>query len=215
MERYRFCIVIPAFNEETTIKNVVLDSLRHCQPIVIDDASSDNTAAIAKKNGAIVVVHKFNQGYEGALNSGFKIASQNGYDVIITLDGDGQHDSKYIEIFISGILNGNDMVLGVRNKFFRVSEYIFSYYSKFKFNITDPCCGMKAYKTELYENLGFFDKYNSVGTELAFNSVINNCKFSEIPIKIKSRKDFSRYGTILSGNLKILKAIFFSFLRYK
>ena len=215
MERSKFCIVIPAFNEEKTLGYVVLQTLKYCQPIVIDDCSSDDTSNVASKAGAIVVSHSVNQGYEGALNTGFKTASDMGFEVVITLDADGQHDPKLIDLFIDAILQGNDMVIGVRNKLFRLSEYLFSYYSNLKFGIKDPCCGMKAYRIKLYEDMGFFDKYNSVGTELSFFSVMNNCKFMQIEIPVYNREGNSRYGDILSGNFKILKALFFSYRRYR
>ena len=215
MGRSKFCVVIPAFNEEATIGTVVLQTLKYCQPIVIDDCSLDGTSNIASKNGAIVVSHRMNQGYESALNTGFETAKDMGFGIVITLDADGQHDPTLIDLFIEAILEGNDMVLGVRHKFFRISEYIFSYYSNFKFGIKDPCCGMKAYKIKLYRDMGFFDKHKSVGTELAFFSVQNNCIFTQIEIPINSREGDSRYGSILSGNYKILKAIYSSIRRFK
>jgi len=215
MERSKFCVVIPAFNEEATIQNVVLQTLKYCHPIVIDDCSFDDTSNIASKNGATVVSHEINQGYENALNTGFKAAEEMGFEVVITLDADGQHDPALIDLFIEAILEGNDMVIGVRYKFFRISEYIFSYYSNFKFGIKDPCCGMKAYKIKLYRDMGFFDKYKSVGTELAFFSAQNSHIFTQIKIPIISRDGDSRYGSIISGNYKILKAIYSTIRRFK
>ena len=107
------------------------------------------------------------------------------------------------------------MVIGVRHKFFRISEYIFSIYSLTKFGIKDPCCGIKAYRIELYRDMGFFDSYNSVGTELCFYSVMNNCKLTQIEFLVKERQGVSRYGDSLKANFKILRALFFSIRKFR
>ena len=94
MDKYKVAIVIPAFNEEATISNVVQSVKEHGIVVVVNDASSDKTKQIAESAGAIVVSHKYNKGYDSALNSGFKRAEELNCDGVITFDADGEHKTK-------------------------------------------------------------------------------------------------------------------------
>jgi glycosyltransferase involved in cell wall biosynthesis len=85
--------VIPAHNESMNITDVVSGCKKYVDSvIVVDDGSKDNTATLAEKAGAIVVKHLQNGGYGRALTYGIKNAMELGADVIITIDGDGQHN---------------------------------------------------------------------------------------------------------------------------
>ena len=208
MDKHKVAIVIPALNEQETIFSVVQSVKEYGIVIVVNDASQDQTNKEAKKAGAIVINHEINRGYDGALNSGFLKACELGCEVIITFDADGQHDPLNINEFIMLIDNGNDVVIGIRSNFQRASEYIFSWVSNFKWGIRDPLCGMKAYSSEVYKQLGYFSSYNSIGTELSIFSQKYGFKIAQIPIKVHDRAGKSRMGTRLSANIKILKALF-------
>jgi len=216
MGNSRIGLIIPAYNEEKTIKYVVGKALQYGNVIVVDDASIDNTALVASEAGAIVVKHSINLGYESAIESGFKEASKRCLEVIVTLDADGQHNPYIIKKFIESIVSGNDLALGVRDGFPRMSEYFFSLYSFNKFGIKDPLCGMKAYKIDLYDKIGYFDSCKLVGSELAFNSIINGSKFEQIPILINERKQGeSKYGGVFLANIRIFRALISTFFKYK
>ena len=91
-------VVIPAMNEEFTV-GVVVENVRSVwgvDVVVIDDASSDNTAKVAREAGAIVVPLMFNLGPWGAMQAGFRYALRKGYDIVVTMDGDGQHPVEHI-----------------------------------------------------------------------------------------------------------------------
>lgn len=208
MDKHQVAIVIPAYNEENTIYDQVHSVKENGVVIVVNDASIDNTEKKALKAGAVVVNHKSNKGYDGALNSGFLKANELGCQIIITFDADGQHDPTIIKNFIMLINNGYDVVIGVRGKFQRVSEHIFSWVSKFKWGIEDPLCGMKGYSANVYKKLGHFSSYNSIGTELCIFSQKFGYKIVQIPVKVNDRNDYSRMGGRLSANIKILKALF-------
>ena len=210
MESSRIAIIIPAYNEEKTIEEVVNSVKNYGVPIVIDDGSVDNTAKISKKMGAIVVIHKKNKGYDSALNSGFKIAKQNQFIIAITVDADLQHDFKIIPEFIK-ILNAEaDIVTGIRNNTQRISEKIFKITSNFLWGLKDPLCGLKGYKMHVYDDFGFFDTYNSIGTELLIRSRLKEKKIIQIEINTKKRKDKPRFGNFLIANYKILRSLFLS-----
>ena len=206
----KIAIVIPAFNESKTIKKIVLETIRFGIPIVVDDGSSDQTSEIAIKNGAKIVIHDNNYGYDAALNSGFLKAKEIGCDCIITFDADGQHNPNLLKLFIGAIENGTDVVLGVRDKTQRFAEKLFAIIAHKKFGIIDPLCGMKAYRTDVYNELGHFDSYNSIGTELAIFAVKKNKRIKQIHFKTNERLDSPRFGKIISANFKIIRALFYA-----
>lgn len=208
MDKHKVAIVIPAFNEQETIYNVVKSVKENGIVIVVNDASKDDTGKIASKAGAVIVHHDKNKGYDEALNSGFLKASELGCEIVITFDADGQHDPHIIKEFIMLINNDCDIVIGIRNKFQRASEHIFSWVSKYKWGIHDPLCGMKGYSTKVYKQLGHFSSYSSIGTELCIFSQKYGFKIVQVPIKVHDRIDKSRMGSRLSANIKILTALF-------
>jgi glycosyltransferase involved in cell wall biosynthesis len=108
--------VIPCLNEERFIAGVVSKAMRYVDAvIVVDDGSSDTTAAVAKEAGARVISHKARQGAGAATRTGFQAALQMGANAVVTLDGDGQHDPDEIPALIKPILdNQADLVIGSR-----------------------------------------------------------------------------------------------------
>lgn len=214
LERSELAIVIPAYNEELTIDSVVKAVSIYGQPIVVDDCSSDKTAKLSEKFGAIVVKHSINQGYDEALNSGFKKAEELGFSYVITFDADGQHDCNIISEYIIKFNDGYELVLGIRPDFQRISEKIFSLYTKFFFGIKDPLCGMKGYHISLYKKQGYFDSFKSIGTELAIFSAAKGCKKTQLFIPIHQRKDSPRFGARFNANKKIIQALISTFLRH-
>ena len=116
-ERRRLAIV-PARNEEGAV-GLVVEELRAFDPeldvLVIDDGSEDATAASAAAAGATVVRLPFNLGIGGAVQTGFKYALEQGYDTVIRLDGDGQHDPQEIPQLLAPLARGEaDVVVGSR-----------------------------------------------------------------------------------------------------
>jgi len=107
---------IPAYNEERTIAKVVLQARKLGDVVVVcDDGSSDMTAEIVEGLGAVVVRHKRNLGYGAAIQSLFKQAKKLNADVLVTLDGDGQHQANEVNGLLRPILDGSaDIVTGSR-----------------------------------------------------------------------------------------------------
>lgn len=201
-------IVIPAYNEEDSISRVVMSVQPHGTVIVIDDASNDSTAAKAKEAGGIVIRHECNKGYDMALNRGFAEATRLGSDVIVTCDGDGQHDPNVLPKFIQPLLNIEvDMVLGVRRRKARWSEFVFGLYTNWRFGVMDPLCGMKGYRIELYNRHGCFDSMHSIGTELCFASLAHGASFKQVPVPIHERNSKTRFGRSLRADLRILRSL--------
>jgi glycosyltransferase involved in cell wall biosynthesis len=107
---------IPAFNEERTIAKLIIDAQKYADVVLVcDDGSSDATAEIATRMGASVYTHKKNMGYGAATKSLFLMARDLNADVLITLDGDGQHDPRDIPKLIKPVLDKEaDIVCGSR-----------------------------------------------------------------------------------------------------
>lgn len=91
--------IVPAYNESGAIAATVSDILDNApgfDVVVVNDGSTDDTAALARAAGAAVIHHPFNIGIGGAVQSGYQYALDNDYDVAVQVDGDGQHDARYI-----------------------------------------------------------------------------------------------------------------------
>ena len=213
MGEYKVAIVIPAFNEENTIVEVVQSVKEYGDVIVVNDASIDSTEKKAENAGAIVVNHNENKGYDQSLNSGFSEAEKRNYDAVITYDADGQHSAAMLNEYIANLKQGVNLVLGVRPKTARVAEWIFMLYTKMKFNWKDPLCGMKGYSMELYRKQGYFDSYCSIGTELAYFGLLHNYSYVQLPITIENRLDASRFDSVMRSNWRIIKSLFNMVLR--
>jgi glycosyltransferase involved in cell wall biosynthesis len=208
MDRHRIGIVIPALNEAATIAAVVGGATRAGTPIVVDDGSRDETGALAAAAGAVVVRHDVCRGYDQALNSGFQRAAEIGCDYVITMDADGQHDPGILDAFIGGLRQGADLVVGVRDRRQRFAEHVFAWVGKLKWSILDPLCGMKAYHVGLYRELGHFDSYDSIGTELALYAASKRKKVIQVPVRTRDRRDQARFGRRYSANKRILLALY-------
>jgi glycosyltransferase involved in cell wall biosynthesis len=110
-------IVIPTFNEAANLETVVAE-LRRARPaddlLVVDDASSDGTPALARRLGCVLLELPFHLGYGAAVQTGIKYALRRGYACVVTFDGDGQHDPCDVEGLVAGVQDGLDLVLGSR-----------------------------------------------------------------------------------------------------
>jgi UDP-N-acetylglucosamine---dolichyl-phosphate N-acetylglucosaminyltransferase len=113
----RVVIVIPAYNEELTIIEVIRGLKRHgiARLIVVDDGSSDRTGELAGQEGVILLRHLLNRGLGGALGTGITAALRLGAEAIVTFDADGQHDPEDIAQLLKPIAKGEaDVVIGSR-----------------------------------------------------------------------------------------------------
>ncbi|MFP4642041.1 MAG: glycosyltransferase family 2 protein [Chloroflexota bacterium] len=114
--RPKVIAAIPCFNTRESIAGIVAGAKKHVdEVIVIDDGSHDGTAEAAEAAGAVVANHITNRGYGHAIRSCIRAARDNGADILITLDGDGQHNPDEIPQLLEPILNGEaDLVIGSR-----------------------------------------------------------------------------------------------------
>ena len=173
---------------------------------MVDDCSQDKTKE--KIEGLNIHYFKNNKniGYERSLDKGFKIVLKKNYDLLITMDADGQHEIKAVKKIISRIKNF-DILIGSRKKKNNYLEKILSFFSNKYLGIDDILCGLKAYRLKKFpKNKNKLQ--NIIGTKYLFYGIINNLNISQVEISCKKRKvGRSRYYSNILNYLKILKLI--------
>mgnify|MGYP000953578950 CR=1 FL=1 len=208
-------VVIPAYNEEKTIKNVLNSLIKYdIDIVVVDDGSTDKTSLIANKMGVATLINNKNIGYDKTLERGLFYGIQKGYKYAITMDADGQHPVEDINYFIKSFNEGYALVIGIRGKLQRISEYIFASYAKLMWGIVDPLCGMKGYKLSCLEEFRYFDSYKSMGTEFAIRLVKSGIKKKQFRLsRVIDRADESRLGSSIKANMYILKSLIYGIIK--
>lgn len=208
MGRSRLAVIIPAHREGGSIGAVVTAAKRFGEVIVVDDCSPDDTGKRAREAGATVIRNDNNLGYDATLSRGFAEADSAGFTHAVTMDADGEHDPALIETFSRLMIDEKiPLVLGVRPRKQRLAETLMGLYVRLRFGAHDILCGMKGYDLALYRANGGFDHTNSIGTELAINSIRRGFEFREVPVRGTPRADQPRFDRRLRANLRILAAL--------
>jgi len=201
---------IPAYNEETSISDVVKRSLPHVDKVVVcDDGSSDKTAIIAREAGAIVI-SQTNQGYGAAISSLFDYARKENAQIMVTLDGDGQHNPDQIPLLINTLTTHNvDVVIGSRflDDSTKASGYrktgikIITSASNYGTNIkvSDSQSGFRAYSKDAIDAIHPTEQGMSVSTEILLKISNKGLSMAEVPITISYEGDTSEENSITHG----------------
>ena len=211
MGRCKNCVIIPALNEEETIYSVVRSMQAFAEVIVVNDGSSDGTADQIRRTGAILINNNVSRGYVASLNSGCRYAVAQGYTNIITADADGEHPPEFIPLLIEKLKHFS-IVVAEREQKNRIIEVVFGLYTNFKFGIKDPLSGLKGYDRKFLINHGYLGDVVLIGTAPIIQAVNNNIPIGKLKIHVNKRRDKARFGSTLSANLRILKAMY-RFLR--
>jgi len=174
--------VIPAFNEREGIAQVVEETRKFVdEVIVVDDGSTDGTGEATRGLGARVMTNQLEKGYIGAIKIGFQEATG---DIVVTLDADGEHDPNDIPELIKPILNGRaDLVLGRREKISRTSERFLNWLANFKVEVRDSGTGFRAMKRELAQKLNLKAKCTCGILVLEANSY--GARIAEVPVTLR------------------------------
>jgi glycosyltransferase involved in cell wall biosynthesis len=212
-------VVIPALNEEKTIGRVVHQVRKAAdRVIVIDDCSSDTTAATASRAGAVVFSNKKNLGYSRTVSKAVEKAVSLGAEVVITMDADAQHSVSDIPLFLKKLRKEKcALVVGKRPYAGRIFEKLFSLYFR-KFGIDDPLCGMKAYTASCFKEIGFLDRIGTIGTQFLVTASKRGFSVCNLPVRLLKRSDKPRFGGRIFANLKtfssLIRIIIFDFFGY-
>lgn len=194
----KYLVALPVFNEVKTVASVLDEVTKHCSTVlVVDDGSNDGTAEIlAQRDDVIVATHEVNQGYGAALVTAFKYAADHQYDVIITIDCDGQHEPQRIQQFVEeSVKTGADIVSG--------SRYLKSFDSdtpppeqrrlinhqvtktlnqRMGFDLTDAFCGFKAYRVDAVRELHITETGYAMPLELWVQAACKKLSVVEIAV---------------------------------
>jgi glycosyltransferase involved in cell wall biosynthesis len=224
-------VIIPAFNEERSIGAVMAGVRKNVEAdiLVIDDASTDQTRRTAENAGADVLSLPYNMGYGIALQSGYKYALKYGYDRLVQIDGDGQHDPAYIMPLLEALdRKGVDLVIGSR--FMRMKGYempilrrigvrFFSFinYLLIGHRINDVTSGMWAMNAKvmhLYCSNLFPHKYPDA--DVILWTCMNMLKIAEIPVQMYGNTKKSMHAgfahPVKYGLRMIVSMLFMRFL---
>jgi glycosyltransferase involved in cell wall biosynthesis len=199
-EAKQFVVVgIPAYNEESSISRVILKAQKFADVVVVcDDGSADLTAEIAKRLGAEVVRHERRLGYGAAIKSLFERARELEADVLVTLDGDGQHDPMEIPVVLKPINDGMaDVVIGSR--FVDVSRTVeMPMYRRIgaklitklvngssKNGVRDAQSGFRAYDRRALEQLRIVESGMGASVEILLEAAKHDLKIYEVPSSCK------------------------------
>lgn len=209
-------IIIPAWNEQKTIGQVIDEVRKYYENIiVVDDGSKDRTAEIAKQHGAFIISHDLNRGQGAALETGNQYARKNNADMVVHFDADGQFLASEIKDFEKEIEDGNvDVVFGSRflgkeskipfsKRYFllpiaRIVNRIF-----FGIKLTDPQCGFRALNKKALDKIIIENDGMAHCNEIIIKTFQNNLEYKEIPITVL----YKEFGQNLAGGVKLLKDI--------
>jgi UDP-N-acetylglucosamine---dolichyl-phosphate N-acetylglucosaminyltransferase len=195
MTEKRVFVVMPAYNEERTIVEVIRGLRQHgfTNLIVIDDGSSDRTSELASHEGVIRLRHVLNRGLGGALGTGIDAALRLGAEVIVTFDADGQHDPNDIMKLLEPIeLEEAEVVIGSRMLDpqgmpyrRRMANWIANVvtYLLFRAWTTDSQSGLRAFSSRAAARMRIITTGMEVSSEIIAETVKNRLHWKEVPVK--------------------------------
>ena len=234
MSNKKILIIIPAYNESGNIQKIVEEvSQSSVAPdvLVVNDGSTDDTDAQARKTSAHVITLPFNLGIGGAVQTGFRFAKRHNYDIAAQIDGDGQHDPAYLDKLLGPVLAGQvDIAIGSRfippflgyqSSFLRrIGINFFAYLISFltRCKITDPTSGFRAFNRKAIDIFAKdyppdFPEPESIvmAKQLGLNLV-------EVPVEMRKRARGSssiRYLKTLYYMIKVTFAILLDMIKYR
>ena len=203
---------IPAFNEEKNIGLMTVELLKIVDFVIVcNDGSNDNTGIIAKKMGAVVINHERNLGYGAGIKSLFLKARELGVDVLVTLDGDGQHRLEDVDTVLGPIRkHETDIVIGSR--FLNQNQQQIPSYRKAGIKIitklanttldktiTDSQSGFRAYSSNVLSEIIPLEHGMGVSNEILIKANKKGFKISEVPIVVSYEGDTSTHNPVSHG----------------
>lgn len=198
-KKTKILAAIPCYNEEATVGSVVLKAKQHVDEVlVIDDGSTDDTAQIAEAAGATVMIHGHNKGKAAGVKEAFRYAIEHEYYIVVTVDGDGQHDSDEIPQLLAPLLDDKaDIAIGFRSgqrtemPFWRkIGKRTLDYATGVGTRqVTDSQCGFRAFTKMAIEKMASQLRGNgfSVESEQLVLAKDNNLRIAEVKSSCRYR----------------------------
>ncbi len=194
LDRHRACVVIPALNAERTIAAVVSGAREHVDTVVVvDDGSTDRTGDVARGAGALIAKHAVNRGKGAALRTGLEWARDHGFEVVVTLDADGQHPPAEITKLLAATSDPDALVLGVRDlagaNAPRANQMSNGFSNWFLSTVTrtrlrDTQCGLRRYPVRRTLTLDVRDDGFGFETEVLLRSLRAEVRILQIDINV-------------------------------
>ena len=210
--------IIPAYNEQVSIGSIVLKTKRYVdRVIVVDDGSIDKTAEVAVLAGAELIKHKTNMGKGKALKTGFEASKD--AKIILTLDGDGQHNTRDIPKLLKPIIDGKaDVVNGSRYlegkeentpAYRRVGQNVLDTVTNFnaKTNVTDSQSGFRAFADHTLQVFKFRESGYSIESEMIVEASNAGFKIVEVPISVRYDVNGSKKNPVTHGIGVLVKVL--------
>jgi glycosyltransferase involved in cell wall biosynthesis len=206
-------IAIPCYNEEVAIGSMVIKSIKYATRIlVVDDGSTDETASIARAAGAQVIVHDKNMGKGAGIKDAFAYAKDHNADILVLIDGDGQHDPDEIPLLLQPILNKQaDMVNGsrflVKNGhhvpfYRRIGQEVLTLATNAggsNKNITDSQNGFRAFARNTFDVFTFKQNGMGIESEMLMDAAKAKLDIKEVQINVRYDVAGSTYNPVAHG----------------
>ena len=216
-------IVIPTYNEAKTIGSIVRDlRAKDYRIVIVDDGSSDSTIIDANKFGAELIIHSKNVGKGRCIREGFEYVLKNGCDIVITMDGDGQHDLKEIDKFIEQFKRtGADIVLGTRMHdpsgmpfIRRYTNILMSFVISMILGekIEDSQCGYRLLSKNAIEKMDLRTTKYEIESEILLEAKRHNLRIASINIDSIYKGQFSSINPFFD-TIRFIKLVLFSFFK--
>lgn len=202
------CVIVPSYNEAKTIGQIIKDlKAKGLSVCVIDDGSTDNTSAIATREGAVVIKHEKNKGKGASLRDGFQYILIEKFSNVLVMDGDGQHKISDVDKFFSKMNStGADIVIGnrmndvvsmpiVRRLTNRFMSYLVSRMCGHE--IPDTQCGFKLIRRSVLENIKLESSNYEIESELLFKAAKKKFKIESVPVETVYANEQSRINPFI------------------
>ena len=212
----KICVIIPAYNEALSIGKIIAEIRKqNLNVLVVDDGSTDNTSKVVSSGGAVLLVNNTNHGKGSCLIKGFGYALENGFDAVITMDGDGQHLARDIPSFLKAAENSNNSIFVgnrmlstknmpaeriITNKFMSCLISIIT-----KQRLPDTQCGFRLIKRELLQKMKLTTRNYEIESEIILRASSLGAKIESVPI-----------STVYEGNKSMINPFMdaFRFIRF-
>lgn len=200
----KLLIVIPAYNEEENIVQVVRELIRQCPQydyVVVNDGSRDHTAALCRQNGFRLIDLPINLGLAGAFQTGLRYAAENGYDCALQFDADGQHRPEYIAPMLELLESGADIVIGSRfvtvkkpKSLRMMGNYLISWAIRLTTGkaVCDPTSGMRMFNRKMLEEFANNLNYGPEPDTISY-LIKNGAVVRELQVQMSERTAGASY----------------------
>lgn len=214
----KVAVLLPAYNEEVAIASMILLSSKYAdEVIVIDDGSTDRTKEVSELAGATILSHNRNKGKGVALKTGFEYAKD--FDIIVTIDADGQHNPSEIPLLLKPILDDEaDLVNGSRYinghetstpTYRRVGQTVLDKTTNIAsgVKITDSQSGFRAFSSKCFQCFNFDPEGFGIESDMLIEAANHNMRITEVEITVRYDVNTTTANPVVQGVSVLLRVL--------